>query len=73
MASFRIRPKFSVESEESIEEILLNTKEFLKSPDSEIKGLAMQDHITLRIRQNERHFWSPQLSVLLIPNNEKHE
>ncbi|MBK6362307.1 MAG: hypothetical protein IPL63_07960 [Saprospiraceae bacterium] len=71
MASFRIRPKFSVESEESIEEILLNTKEFLKSPDSEIKGLAMQDHITLRIRQNERHFWSPQLSVLLIPNNEK--
>ena len=55
MASFRIRPKFSVESEESIEEILLNTKEFLKSPDSEIKGLAMQDHITCLLYTS---FWN---------------
>jgi hypothetical protein len=71
MASFRIRPKFSVETDQSIEAILLNTKEFLKSQNTEIKGIAMQDHITLRINQNERHFWSPQLSILLLPENNK--
>lgn len=71
MSSFRVRPKFTIYSPKSVEEIIRETREYLSAPDAEIKGLAMQDHITLRILSKDRHFWSPQVSVILFSEKDE--
>lgn len=65
MSSFRIRPRFELYSEKNVEEIIdqINTK--LKNNKYHLHGFAMQDHITIRVNSDHKHFWSPQLSVLL--------
>ena len=65
MASFRIRPKFQLVTDLSIDQIIAHTKEKLKDETHGLHGQAKQDHITIRIDRAQRHFWSPQLSVLL--------
>lgn len=71
MSSFRIRPKFEILVEKSASEIIALTKEKLKTPDAPCSGTAMQDHITLRILKPERHYWSPQLSILLFSDGDE--
>ncbi|HRO08267.1 MAG TPA: hypothetical protein PK611_07745 [Saprospiraceae bacterium] len=65
MASFRIRPKFSVTSTLTTDEILSKVKNRLRDNTDYLHGQAMQDHITIRVNKEQRHYWSPQLSVLL--------
>lgn len=65
MASFRVRPKFQWISDLSVDEIITRTKEKLKDEYNGLHGQAMQDHITIRVDSDQRHYWSPQLSVLL--------
>lgn len=69
MSSFRIRPRFTVYSSLSAGEIIQKTRTNLKDPAASCAGIAMQDHITLRVLQEERHFWSPQLSIVLFDEN----
>jgi len=66
MASFRVRPRFEIETDQPIPEIIERVKISLKNPDAPCRGIAMQDHITLRMPDKERHFWSPQLSILML-------
>ena len=65
MSSFRVRPKFEMESNKTIEEIITIIKEKLKINTHHLHGQAMHDHITIRVNQSHRHYWSPQLSVQL--------
>ena len=65
MASFRVRPKFEMTSSKTIEEIITLVKENLKTNTHHLHGQAMQDHITIRVNRSHRHYWSPQLSVLM--------
>lgn len=65
MVSFRIRPKFELISDLTVDEIITKVKEHLKDDAHGLHGQAMQDHITIRVNKDQRHFWSPQLSVLL--------
>lgn len=69
MSSFRIRPRFTVKSSLPVGEIIEKTRSKLKDPVASYTGLAMQDHITLNVLQEERHFWSPQLSIILFDEN----
>jgi hypothetical protein len=70
MSSFRLRPKFDITVDKSTEEIIQAAKTRLKLPEAPCTGIAMQDHITLRILRHERHYWSPQLSILLISDDD---
>lgn len=70
MASFRVRPKFEVTSALSVEEIIQLVKDKLQDNTYNLHGQAMQDHITIRVNRNHRHYWSPQLSVLLQESHE---
>ncbi len=65
MSSFRIRPRFDMYSQKTVEEVIELIKEKLKDNPHNLYGVAMQDHITIRVDSEKRHFWSPQLSVLL--------
>lgn len=65
MASFRVRPKFELTTALSIDDILQKVNEKLKDNPYNLHGQALQDHVTIRVNQSHRHYWSPQLSVLL--------
>lgn len=73
MSSFRLRPKFDIIVDSKANDIIQTAKTRLKQQDAPCTGIAMQDHITLRILQQERHFWSPQLSILLISDDESNQ
>lgn len=68
MSSFRVRPKFVMYSDKSIEDIIQTIKPKLKDNQYDVIGTAMQDHITLQISKKVRHYWSPQLSILMEEN-----
>ena len=65
MASFRIRPKFEMTTTKTMEEIISLVKEKLHAGNHSLHGQAMHDHITIRINRAQRHYWSPQLNVLM--------
>ncbi|MFZ1562415.1 MAG: hypothetical protein WAT37_20920 [Saprospiraceae bacterium] len=65
MASFRVRPRFEIESKKTMDEIIHLVKEKLKHNTHNLHGQAMQDHITIRVNKSHRHYWSPQLSILM--------
>jgi hypothetical protein len=65
MTSFRIRPRFEkiiATPQGSLEERI---KENLKKPECPISGLVAPGHIYLKVRPEERHFWSPELHLSL--------
>lgn len=65
MASFRIRPKFEWTTTKTPDEIITLIKEKLRTSTQNLHGQAMHDHITIRINKAQRHYWSPQLNVLM--------
>lgn len=65
MASFRVRPKFELTTSKTMEEIISLVKAKLLNNNHNLHGQAMHDHITIRVNRAQRHYWSPQLSVLL--------
>lgn len=65
MASFRVRPKFEMTSDKTMENIINAVREKLKNNIHNLQGEGMQDHITIRVERAHRHYWSPQLSVLM--------
>ena len=65
MASFRIRPKFEMTTTKTMEEIISLVKEKLHTGNHSLHGQAMHDHVTIRINRAHRHYWSPQLNVLM--------
>ena len=63
MASFKIRPKFEIELDESPDSLL---KKFLEEKESSTCGCiidAVPNHIVIKIKEEEQHFWSPQLTL----------
>lgn len=52
-------------SPKTMEEIVSEVKIKLRNNTHHLHGQAMQDHITIRINRDQRHYWSPQLSVLM--------
>lgn len=70
MSSLRIRPRFK-------EELAWTTKEFKDliqtalDENQEFSGLVTERYCNILIRPEERHYWSPQLTLTLELNPEK--
>lgn len=62
---FAIRPRFRVEVPYSPEEILKKIRAKLSSDTAECKGKAVHGFASFRVHETERHYWSPQLSVMI--------
>lgn len=71
MTSFRIRPRFEMQTSRSVEEIIGQAQTKLHEPGIPCRGLAVHDHITLRMPKHELHFWSPQLNVTLLRDEQQ--
>ncbi len=69
MSSFKIRPRVKVEMNKTCEEVGELFKEKLNSTDN-IVGTVAKQFIILKIPSEQRHFWSPQLTIMLDDNNQ---
>jgi hypothetical protein len=70
MSSFRIRPRFErmvYYEPRRVEEMF---RERLSRPGSPCVGSVIEGHITLRIPEEEQHYWSPQLNLSLEETEE---
>jgi len=58
-----IRPKFSLSSRLSLNEITEKVKLALDDTNAPVKGTVLATHIILRIPLAAQHYWSPQLDL----------
>ncbi|AFK01816.1 hypothetical protein Emtol_0663 [Emticicia oligotrophica DSM 17448] len=63
MTSFRSRPKFKITSEKKVSEIIQLLTDSLDATKLPIEGKVFSTHGLLRIKPEEQHYWSPQLSI----------
>lgn len=64
-----IRPRFKINSHYSLEEVVEKIKTSAALEDAPCKARIMHDHITLLIPPEQQHYWSPQLSLSLEPED----
>ena len=65
MTSFRNRPRFIQTSLDSPDEIHDKFKSRMAEKDAPVCGVVIPNHIVLKILPDQRHYWSPQLSLSL--------
>jgi hypothetical protein len=63
---FEIRLRFKKMVPESPEEITEKVKEILANHQDKIVGRVTHNHVRIRILEEDRHFWSPQLTLNLL-------
>lgn len=64
MSSFRIRPRFKERVTGTTEDFLARIKEAIhKNP--EFTGLVSEQYCVIKICREDRHYWSPQLTLTL--------
>ena len=62
---FAIRPRFQVVVPYSPERVLKKVRAGLKKEGATCRGKAVHGFASLRIPDDDRHYWSPQLSVMV--------
>jgi hypothetical protein len=70
IVEFRIRPRFETTSNKSVEEISRKMKTLLDSGEAPCEGKVRLGYISLEPKENDRHFWSPHLSVTIETSEE---
>lgn len=65
MSSFRLRPRFKHETERDFEAIRKIVEHENETLNASCKLDIRRGHISVKIREEERHFWSPQLDLMI--------
>lgn len=68
MSSFKLRPRVKVELDQNPEEVGTLFKNALEN-ETKVIGTVAKQFIILKIPQEDRHFWSPQLTITLDEDN----
>lgn len=63
MSSFKVRPRFRHVLTVTPDEFEESIRSDLKKEDSDYVGVVIPGYIVLKTNPEERHFWSPQLSL----------
>ena len=71
MTSFRTRPKFKITSEKSTNEIVKLLTDGLEKTSLPVEGKIFNTHGLLRIKPEQQHYWSPQLSISFEESEDK--
>ena len=58
-----LRPRFTIDLEESSKELLQRFTNELKKDDCGFLGNVVDEHVFISVSKNEEHFWSPQLHL----------
>jgi len=67
--SFRVRPRFRVESSYTVKEIEQRLKSALEDKQASCQGRIIEGHATLYLPPEEQHYWSPQVSISFEEHN----
>jgi hypothetical protein len=70
MTSFRVRPKFRIISEKKINGVVEALNDKLAITTQPVEGKVFNTHGLLRIKPDEQHYWSPQLSISFEENDD---
>jgi len=70
MSSFRIRPHFEETVEWDLESAQQRLVDRLRHDGARCKVMDFPGYVTLRIPEQEQHFWSPQLTISLEPTDD---
>lgn len=72
MSSFRVRPRFKITSEKTVEELNKLLIEQKNRNEKETYIIEQNSGLTvIKIPKNEQHFWSPELHLVFEENNNK--
>ena len=63
MTSFRIRPKFSVVVDRPVDDVVAGIKEGLEKDGHPFALVEIPEHLILKIKNEDQHYWSPQLNL----------
>jgi hypothetical protein len=69
MITPRLRPRLDLVSPLQPAELAAAVERRLREPDCPCRGLTSEGQVELRIREAQRHFWSPQLAVTVEPSD----
>ena len=69
-AGYRVRPRFKIESNYSVETLKTKLQDGLRQPHATCTGIVNPGYVTLYIPHQDQHYWSPQL-VLTFEETEK--
>jgi len=64
-----LRPRFQMELEQAGKQLLVNFSEAKKSQDKFVIS-CVDDHIFIKLPNNQQHFWSPQLHLEITEKDE---
>lgn len=65
MSSFRLRPRFHHLTDSEFEEIRSMVEQEIKTRGATCKLDIRKGHISVKIPEDQRHFWSPQLDLMI--------
>jgi len=68
MSSFRIRPRFRQQVDFSFSDVQDRVKNALNNSKEPYMAIYLPNQVTLKIKSEERHFWSPQLNITMEEN-----
>lgn len=72
-ATFHIRPRFTVLSHESVEEVYHRFKTALSDKEAPFQGKVRLGYVSIYPKLEDHHYWSPHLSVIIEPEDENPE
>jgi len=67
MSSFRLRPQFSIHLPGGVDEVRHKLAEDLKKHGTRFDVKSFPGYLSLRVPEEDQHYWSPQLQVSLDP------
>lgn len=65
LSPIQVRPRFRVETAQSVDEITNKIQLALDQEDTPCKGRLIPGYFTIFIPQKDQHYWSPQLSLTM--------
>jgi len=70
MTSFRIRPRFEKTIQIAPDKLQDRIQYSLQQPNCPFSGVITSGHTYLKIPPEDRHFWSPELHIVIEPHEE---
>lgn len=70
--AFHVRPRFSLENSNSVDQICELFKTALSDPCTNYNGKVISGYVSIYPTPEHRHYWSPHLTISLEPSENDH-
>jgi hypothetical protein len=63
VAGYKVRPRFKIETNYSVDELRMKLQEGLRQEDAACIGIVNPGYVTIYLPRKDQHYWSPQLNL----------